>query len=157
MPSPKPPHILTRRYALALGLAFPFVPGVALADARAVAAPDGRALGGYDAVSYFIDGVPQVGTADQALRWRGAVWHFSTRANRSAFEANPRAFAPRFGGYCAWTMSQGSLQMASPLAFAVQGGRLYVAHDMAVLALWRRDISGHIAAAEAHWPGILKQ
>jgi hypothetical protein len=152
-----PTALFTRRHALALALAAPFVPQVAQADARVISAPDGRALGGYDAVSYFFEGVPRVGAADQALRWRGAIWQFATLANRLTFEANPRAFAPRFGGYCAWSMSQGHLELASPLAFALHGGRLFMARDPGALARWRTDIPGHIAAAEAHWPGILKQ
>ena len=87
--------------------------------------------------------------------WKGAVWHFSTRAHRDMFELNPWPLAPRYGAYCAYSMSQGRLIPASPRAWQLAGGRLYLIRDAAAHERWRADIAGNIARADVNWPGLL--
>lgn len=138
--------------APAAGLA---LPATARAEARPVAAPAGLALGGFDAVAYFTEGRAVPGQPDHALKWRGAVWHFAGPDTLLAFEMNPRAFAPRFGGYCAVALSEGRLAAGDPTVFAIRDGRLYLAHSAALMDLWRAESADRIRAAELHWPAIL--
>lgn len=71
------------------------------------------ALSGYDAVSYF-SGRPVQGSKTFSTTWRGATFRFASAANLAKFKANPAAFAPQYGGHCAWAVSQGYLFAASP-------------------------------------------
>lgn len=157
MPQPlrlaDPLHLLVAQVAaliLSLAVALP-----AVAEERPVHAPDGLAIGGYDAVAYFSEGRAVPGQRTHAVKWRGAIWLFSAPETLAAFEMNPRAYAPRFGGYCAYALSEGRLAAGDPLAFAIRDGRLYLAHSPRYLALWSADPAGRIGLAEGYWPAIL--
>lgn len=113
------------------------------------------AVSGYDPVSYFGgDGVPVKGDADFAVAHDGAVYHFANAVNAARFQANPEAFAPQYGGHCAWAMSRGYLAPGDPLAYAVVGGKLYLNFNQEVKAKWDEDRAGFIAAAEKNWAVI---
>lgn len=149
------PAALPLRIFLAMLFGLLALSGPMRAEAPVVSAPEGLALGGYDAVAYFTEGAPVPGRPEHALRWRGAVWLFSGAETLLAFEMNPRAYAPRFGGYCAVALSEGRLAPGDPLVFAIVDGRLYLAHSRDLLDLWRKDGPARIEAAQAHWPAIL--
>jgi YHS domain-containing protein len=130
--------------------------GPALADRKPwFFAPDGLALSGHDAVAYLREDRAIRGSADHAVMWKGAVWRFSSEDHRAAFEMNPQAYAPQYGGYCAWSVSRGRIASADPEAFAVIDDKLYLTHSQAVRSIWARDPAGFIAGADAHWPALL--
>lgn len=104
----------------------------ALADSRArIIASAGVAVGGYDPVAYFTEGRAVPGRAEIALRWRGVRWHFATPSHRQAFEANPRSYAPQFGGHCAVGVSRGDLRPGNPELFMIHDDRLYLVESPA--------------------------
>jgi hypothetical protein len=141
-----------RTAALALvALLLAALPAVADVHMR-LAAPQGVAIGGYDPVSYFADGRAEPGAPDIALRWRGVRWHFATVAHRAAFEANPKAFVPEFGGFCALSVAQGRPVPASPEHFALIDGRLYMAEGGAALAQFLATPQELLQAARDNWP-----
>lgn len=148
---------LRRRSLLLVILALPVAGTIlrpALAEEPEVYAPGGVAISGYDPVAYFTDHHPVQGEADHALRWRGATWYFATAENMEAFEMNPAAYAPQYGGYCAYSVSRGSLSASSPEAFTIHGGRLYLNSSPAIGTEWGEDIEGNISKADANWPGL---
>lgn len=113
------------------------------------------AVGGYDAVSYFQGkGVPVKGSASHKLTWKDAEWHFASAANAAAFKANPAAYAPQYGGHCAWAMAEGYLAPGDPTLYDVVGGKLYLNYNQGTRAKWRKDISGHIARSGPNWAKI---
>ncbi|WP_237217127.1 YHS domain-containing (seleno)protein [Ruegeria lacuscaerulensis] len=116
---------------------------------------DGAAMAGYDVVSYFGDGAPVRGLPEYSVVWKGAEWHFATAENQAAFEMNPRAYAPQFGGYCAYAMAQGELVSTDPALWRVIDGRLYLTHSREIERMWIQDTAGYIEMAEAHWPVVL--
>ncbi|WP_255611718.1 YHS domain-containing (seleno)protein [Ruegeria sp. SCSIO 43209] len=118
---------------------------------------DGMAVSGYDAVSYFKAGAPELGQPDIALMWKGAIWRFASEENRDRFERNPRAYAPQFGGYCAYAMAKGLLSSTDPMAWQIVDGRLYLTHSEAIERIWERDVTNYIREAEGHWPAVLYQ
>ena len=128
----------------------------ARADAPVFYSTNGAAINGYDAVAYFTAGAPVKGRSDFAVMWKGAIWQFSSLQNREAFEADPRSFAPQYGGYCAYAMSLGRHVSTAPEAWSIVAGKLYLIHTTAVRRLWARDIGGNIARADANWPGALR-
>ncbi len=117
---------------------------------------NGLAIRGFDVVAYFQRGAAIPGRPEFAVLWKGAEWRFASEEHREAFEANPRAYAPRFGGYCAYAMSRGYLAGGDPTAWAIVGEQLYLIHDSALKRMWERDIPANIALAEANWPELLR-
>ncbi|MEP6970963.1 MAG: YHS domain-containing (seleno)protein [Betaproteobacteria bacterium] len=113
------------------------------------------ALSGYDAVAYFTENKPVKGDAKFAQEYQGAQWHFASAANRDAFAADPKRFAPQYGGYCAWAVSEGSTASADPKLWKIVDGKLYLNYDADVQKKWDRDIPGHIRKADQNWPKVL--
>lgn len=149
---------LTRRSLLALAAAAPA--GLLLSRPALAREPEtfqrgGIAIGGTDPVAYFTEAAPVMGRADTSLMWMGATWTFASTANRERFEADPTAFAPVFGGYCAYAASNGYLAPTVPEAWTVHENRLYLNANMRARELWLQDIPGNIAKGQANWPGIL--
>jgi YHS domain-containing protein len=149
---------LTRRHVLTLALASPallaFAPS-AMAASPEIYAEDGIAIDGTDAVAYFTESAPVAGDEAITFDYMGATWRFSTEANRDAFAADPTAYAPQYGGYCAYAVSQGYTASTVPEAWTVVDGKLYLNFSTSVRRRWERDIPGHIAAADANWPSVL--
>ena len=69
--------------------------------------PDGIAIDGWDTVAYFTEDGAVRGVPEFSHEWDGATWLFSSAANRDLFASNPEAYAPEFGGWCAYALSQG--------------------------------------------------
>lgn len=146
----------TRRALLAGVAAVPLATGLGAA-ARAMpvnASSAGVAIEGYDAVAYFKAGKPVRGSSEFTATHDGATWHFASAANRAAFAANPQAFAPQFGGYCAWAVSQGYTAKIDPQAWKIVAGKLYLNYSKGVQRRWAQDVPGNIAKGDANWPGI---
>lgn len=114
-----------------------------------------RALNGYDAVAYFTDGKPVRGRSEFSYSWKGATWLFANQKNLDAFKAKPEAFAPQFGGYCAWAVSQGYTAKGDPNHWKIFDGKLYLNYDARVQRDWERDIPGHISKGNGNWPAVL--
>lgn len=146
---------MTDRRSFIAGLCLTPIAGLRAGPAHAEAAPvfaeQGVAISGADAVAYVKEAAYVPGHSNLGLRWRGAVWLFSSIENRDAFEMNPRGFAPRFGGYCAYTLAHGSLADTDPQAFALHGGVVYLLHDMRKRDLWLQDAGDLIDRAAQNW------
>ena len=141
-------------FALALGASVP-------ASAAPPAAPvstdgNGLAISGYDPVAYFTMGRPAPGSPAFEQRWNGATWRFASAENRDRFNANPEAFAPAFGGYCAWAVSQNYLAPGDPLYWRIVDGRLYLNFNARAKMLWEADLEAAIARGNANWPSVLQ-
>lgn len=117
----------------------------------------GTAIKGYDPVAYFTQNKPVKGDAAHTFSWNGAEWRFASAANRDAFQADPEKYAPQFGGYCSWAVSQGYTAGIDPEAWRIVDGKLYLNYNRDVQERWEQDIPGNIARAEANWPAILKK
>ena len=117
----------------------------------------GTAVGGYDPVAYFTDGKPVAGRADITHQWKGATWRFSSEKNRETFKANPEKYAPQYGGYCAWAVSQGYTAKGDPNYWKIVDGKLYLNYDAGVQKNWEKNIPGHIASANKNWPKVLEK
>lgn len=116
-----------------------------------VFATDQGAIRGYDPVAYFTAGEAVKGDPAHAMEWNGATWHFASAENRARFEAEPAAYAPRFGGYCAYGTSQGYKVGIDPDAFSIVDGRLYLNYNRSVQSTWLKDTAGYIRLAEENW------
>lgn len=113
------------------------------------------AVSGYDVVSYFNneDG-PVLGDARYTVMHNGAEFHFASQKNADVFAADPDAYAPQYGGHCAWAMSRGSLAPGDPTLYKIVGGKLYLNFNEQVQRTWLSDIPGFIAKADPAWTTI---
>lgn len=125
------------------------------AESPMVFAANGFAINGYDPVSYFSPDGPRQGSTDHALMWKGAIWLFANDSNRERFEMDPWAYAPRYGGYCAYAVSRGYTTSTDPMAWRIHNNQLFLTHDREVFALWERDIPGNVRRANNNWPAVL--
>jgi YHS domain-containing protein len=115
----------------------------------------GVAIKGYDPVAYFTDARPSKGDSKIALEWNGATWHFASAEHRDAFKAAPAKYAPQFGGYCAWAVSQGKTANVDPEhAWKIVNEKLYLNYDRDIQKKWETDIPGNVAKAETNWPKL---
>lgn len=143
--------IPSRRLFLALSLAMT-LPLPALADQ--VFTSWGVAIRGTDPVAYFTEGRPVEGSSEFSAEWNGATWYFASAANRDTFLATPEAYAPQYGGFCAWAVAQGSTASTVPEAWQIVDGKLYLNYSLDVQKQWEGDIPGNIAKADRNWPGL---
>jgi YHS domain-containing protein len=114
------------------------------------------AIRGYDTVAYFTTGRPTRGDARYSTNWHGATWHFASAANRDRFAANPARYAPQFGGYCAWAVSQGYTAGIDPNAWRIVDGKLYLNYNREIQARWEQNTAANIAAGNRNWPSVLR-
>ena len=111
-------------------------------------------LKGYDAVAYFKEGAPVQGSKEFSASYEGSTYLFASAENRDAFKADPAHYAPQFGGFCAMGAALGKKLDVDPSQFKVVDGKLYLNVNADVFKKWETDIPGHIAQANANWPGI---
>jgi YHS domain-containing protein len=160
---------INRRTALLSAVALGATTGLFSSPALAAQAPvntlknsvfGGRtdtAINGYDTVAYFAVGKPVKGLDNLATDWNGAKWKFSTQANLDLFKASPEKYAPQYGGYCAYGVTQGYLVKVEPEQFTVRDGKLYLNFDADVQAKWLKDPAGYIKSADAKFADLLKK
>ena len=146
-----------KRLILAVAIAAAALPGAALAAKPPVyTAPFSQVgAGGYDVVAYFTAGRPVKGDPAFSTDWKGARWQFSSAANLSKFKANPAAYAPQYGGYCAWAVAHDYTAKGDPLQWRIVGGKLYLNYNADIQSQWVKDIPGYIRQGDANWPGVL--
>jgi len=118
-------------------------------------ASDGLAAGGYDVTAYFTDGKAVRGSAKHELMLQGATWRFASAEGKARFLANPAAYTPQFGGYCAWAVSQGYLASGDPKQWKIVDGKLYLNFNARAKELWEADQDAAIERGNANWPGVL--
>ncbi|MBY8961307.1 YHS domain-containing protein [Flavobacterium sp. D11R37] len=117
----------------------------------------GIAVSGYDVVAYFTENTARKGNKDISFEHEGATYLFATEANRKLFRENPEKYLPRFGGWCAYGMSEGYKASVDPKAFTVYNGVLYLNYSLGVREEWQKNKDARIKKAEANWPAVSQE
>lgn len=117
----------------------------------------GIAVSGYDVVAYFTEDAARKGNKDISFKHEGATYLFATEANRKLFTENPEKYLPRFGGWCAYGMSEGYKASVDPKAFTVYNGVLYLNYSLGVREEWQKNKDARIKKAEANWPVVSQE
>lgn len=123
----------------------------------------GFAASGRDVVAYFAlpatrkPAVPVAGRREFTATWNGATYAFASAANRDAFQADPARYAPQFDGHCAWAAGRGYKAPASPNAWRIVNGRLYLNYSFDIQAKWSSRTPTQIRSGEANWRRIDNQ
>jgi YHS domain-containing protein len=155
---PALPSRATRGRVLQIGFLLVILAAVARAEKPVNTSLFGVAIKGYDPVAYFTEGKPVKGDSKITHEWNGATWQFASAEHRDAFKKSPEKFAPQFGGYCAWAVSQGYTANVDPeRAWRVVNEKLYLNYDRGVQKKWEQDIPGFIAKAEVNWPKLIRK
>lgn len=115
------------------------------------------AIEGYDPVAYFIENQPVEGKKDFEYEWMDAKWRFSSAENLTLFKDNPEQYAPAYGGYCAYAVSQNTTASIEPEQFTIHEGKLYLNYNKEVNTMWLANRDDYIAKADRHWPALLNK
>lgn len=105
---------------------------VALATSALAAGVDinasstGLAMQGYDPVAYFTVGEATKGDYRITALHDDALYRFSSEENKAAFEANPEAYLPAYGGYCAFGTAMGFKFDGDPNHWKIVDNKLYL-------------------------------
>ena len=67
-------------------------------------------------------------------KWMGTEWRFASAKHRDLFAENPEKYAPQYGGWCAWAVSQGYPASVDPEAWRIVDGKLYLNYSKSVQA-----------------------
>ena len=129
----------------------------AKAQKAEIFAPGGKAIKGYDPVAFFKESKPVKGADSLNYTWKEATWLFSNRQNLEAFKADPDKYAPQYGGYCAYGLSQGHKAPTQTDTWTVVNDKLYFNYNSKVKELWTKDQPALIKTADEKWPEIKGQ
>lgn len=142
--------------ALLLAALTPVAVSTATAAAPAVNVDaQGLAMRGYDPVAFFTVGKPVAGNKTHRTEWNGATWQFASAEALTAFKAAPERYAPQFGGYCAWAVSQHYLAPGDPNFWKIVDGKLYLNANARAKELWEAEQAEAIVRGHANWPAVL--
>lgn len=114
------------------------------------------AIKGYDPVAYFEQSRPVMGSAQFTHSYMGATWWFANAADRDKFVQAPEKFAPQFGGYCAYAVSEGHTASIDPEAWKIVDGKLYLNYSKGVQKKWAEDQLRRIDVGNKNWPSLHK-
>lgn len=155
--------MMKRFFALVLsGAATLVMAAVALAGPQYVD-KTGYAVSGFDVVAYHdLERVAVGQTPAKAVpgnrsithRYNGALWAFSSAANRDKFIADPEKYVPQFDGHCAYGVSLGGKVPGNPHLWRIVDGKLYLNITKNVVGFWEQDIPGHIKTGTKNWSGL---
>ncbi|MFN0201732.1 MAG: YHS domain-containing (seleno)protein [Bacteroidia bacterium] len=113
------------------------------------------AIQGYDPVAYFKQGKAVKGSATHAATVEGVVYYCASAANKAALLANPAAYEPQYGGWCAYAMgANGEKVEINPQTFKIVNGKLYLfynAYFNNTLTPWNKEEANLKKKADVNW------
>jgi len=117
----------------------------------------GLAMQGYDPVAYFTDGAPTKGSYKITSIYNDATYRFASEEHKAAFEKNPAAYVPAYGGYCAFGTAMGFKFDGDPNHWKIVDNTLYLNLSEDIQERWEGDIPGFIQNADANWTDIAEK
>ena len=136
------------KYAITL---FVFLAMTILSPAYSADAIPAVALSGYDVVSYFTRGKAEKGSEQHAYMYKGATYYFSSDEQQKMFIAAPEKYLPQYDGYCAYGVTVGRKLEASPEAWKIVNGKLYLNLNREFLADWSKNVEQSITEGDDQW------
>jgi YHS domain-containing protein len=108
-------------------------------------------LFGADVVAYFTEGRHVQGSPEFRSRYQGVDLHFASAANKALFDADPQAYLPQYGGYCANGITFGIPWGGNAEDFLIDDGRLYIFGGELSRQAFLLDPEGNRALADGYW------
>lgn len=113
-------------------------------------------LRGHDPVAYFKEGKPVMGLPAIKARVDGVTYRFASEDNRKAFVAEPKKYAPQYGGFCSNGTPYAIKAGGNPANFKIAEGRLFIFGDAKALEFWELDWKKNIERADFYWENEMK-
>ena len=116
----------------------------------------GKPLGmhGFDPVSMFDSEAPRIGDAVYTSAHDGVDYYFASEEAQQRFGADPSAYLPQFGGFCAYGVFVGK-KLDGDVRYAdIVGGKLYLFVNAAVFEKYLANKDEVLTIAADKWPGI---
>ena len=107
-------------------------------------------------MAYFTQDKAIAGQPEFSHQWGNSTWYFASAEHRDLFASDPQKYAPEYGGFCAWAVSQNSTAPIDPEAWKIVNDKLYLNYNRSIQEKWAKDIPGNIAKADRNWPEILR-
>lgn len=128
-------------------------PGGAVSPVNAIAteADDHLLLFGADVVGYFNENRYVQGSPEFRSEYEGVDLHFSTAANKALFDADPVAYLPQYGGYCANGIAFGIPWGGNAEDFIVHDGKLYIFGGQQSQKAFMLDMQQNLHLADKYW------
>jgi YHS domain-containing protein len=112
-------------------------------------------IDGYDAVAYFTDNKPVMGSQQFSENYDGATYWFASAEHAALFKTNPEKYAPQYGAFCGYAVSIGKLRPVDPTIFQIENGRLILQHTKEAYNLFNEDLKANVVKADSKWPGLV--
>ncbi|WP_428929320.1 YHS domain-containing (seleno)protein [Marinibacterium sp. SX1] len=112
------------------------------------------ALRGVDPVALSTLGAVTDGTATHTVIHDEVAYYFASETSAETFRADPEAYVPQYGGFCAFAVALGKKLDGDPRYADIVDGKLYLFVNAAVLEMYRENPAETLTKAEEVWPGI---
>ena len=128
-------------------------PGGGLSPINGIAdeSADHLILFGADVVAYFTENRYIQGSPEYRSDYEGVAFHFASAENKALFDANPAAYLPQYGGYCANGISFGIPWGGNAEDFIVHDGKLYIFGGELSKQAFLLDWDRNLALADKYW------
>ena len=160
------PHFRLQIALIALALVTAVWPAAGLGSSAASAATterivtnrySGLAIEGFDPLSYFVDGRPEMGSPEFEAPQGGVVWRFRNEGDRASFVAHPEVYGPQFGGYDPVDLARGVTVAGNPLFWLIAGSRLYLFGREENRDAFAANPAPYVKEATSRWPALEEQ
>jgi YHS domain-containing protein len=111
----------------------------------------GLAIRGFDPVAYFTEQKAVEGSEQHQLPWNGVVWQFKSEENLQLFKNNPDSYAPQYGGWCAYGVSENHKSPTDPYSWTIIDDKLYLNYNPKVKEKWKGNTEQCIQRANVYW------
>jgi YHS domain-containing protein len=119
-------------------------------------ADDHLILFGADVVAYFIDNRYIQGSPEFRSEYQGVDFYFASARNKALFDANPIAYVPQYGGYCANGIVFGIPWGGNAGDFIVHEDKLYIFGGQLSKQAFMLDLDKNLALADKYWKEEVK-
>jgi YHS domain-containing protein len=108
-------------------------------------------IDGYDVVAFFTENKARPGSAAIRSDYKGVSLYFVSAENKSKFDADPQAYLPQYGGYCANGIVYGIPWGGDGNSYRIFNGKLYMFGGIGSVKGFELDVPGNIALADKYW------
>ena len=125
-------------------------------NAIATDTEDHLLLFGADVVAYFTENRYVQGSSEHRSEYESVDLYFSSAENKAKFDANPTAYLPEYGGYCANGIAFGIPWGGNAEDFLVHEGKLYIFGGRQSQKAFMLDLDKNLALSDKYWQEEVK-
>ena len=108
-------------------------------------------LYGADVVAYFTENRYVQGSPEHRSEYESVDLYFSSAENKAKFDADPTAYLPQYGGYCANGIAFGIPWGGNAEDFLVHEGKLYIFGGQQSMKAFLLDLEKNLALSDKYW------